>query len=221
MAGKKPNKKSRNAVDVDDVPVDKTTINDAADCTEDQAPAMEAAEQQDATEVMGKLRQEVEEWKDKYLRAKAEQQNAARRSANELQDSLKYANANLLRSLLEVVDDFERTVEASAAAESIDSVVAGMKLIEDKVEKLLRDSHVVAINADRVPFDPARHAALMQQPSTEHEPGTVIQQVQKGYLFHDRVLRPAQVIVAAAPPEQTNEAANSSSDEREDAVDAE
>lgn len=147
------------------------------------------------------LRQEVEQWKDKYLRSKAELQNALRRAENEQRDAIRYANASLLRSVIDVADDLDRTIEASAADHNIDSVVEGVRLIRDKLEKFMADQNVTAVEAEGQPFDPARHEALMRQPSADHEPGAIIQQVQKGYMMHDRVLRPAKVIVAAAPAE--------------------
>jgi len=145
------------------------------------------------------LRREVAEWKDKYLRALAEQQNAMRRAANERDDSIRFANAGLLRSLLEVVDDFDRAMDAAQQAETAAGVVDGVKLVQEKLAKFLRDQNVEPIEAQGAMFDPGQHEALLQQPSAEHAAGTVIQQVQRGYRLRDRVLRPAKVIVAAGP----------------------
>ncbi len=199
MASKKSKKsKEPSVVNEEMEATQKVGESEAAGNPEDSAEEIVVSPENKVTD----LTREVNEWKDKYLRAKAEQQNAAKRAANELEESIRYANTGLLRSLLDIVDDFERTVEASANSDSVATVVEGMKLIENKVEKLLKDHHVEAIEAEKVPFDPSRHAALMQQPTVDHEPGTVIQQIQKGYILRDRVLRPAQVIVASAPTEQ-------------------
>jgi molecular chaperone GrpE len=167
---------------------------------EPQSDAAPAAKDLVADEVAD-LRREVAEWRDKYLRALADQQNALRRSANERDDAIRYANAGLLRAVLDAVDDFDRAIEAAEQAESAGIVVEGMRIVQEKLRKFLRDHHVEPIEAELTPFDPAMHEALMQQPSREHAPGTVIQQVRRGYRLHDRVLRPAKVIVAAAPPE--------------------
>ena len=159
-------------------------------------------EQVEQLDVVTRLKREVAEWKDKFLRAKAEQKNTARRAANELEESIRYANGKLLKALLDVVDDFERTMEGASGCETVEAVIDGVKLVQEKIEKLLRDNQVEGIDAQDAPFDPARHEALMQQPSSEHEPGTVMQEVQKGYMFRERVLRPAKVIVAAAPVQE-------------------
>lgn len=144
------------------------------------------------------LRREVEEWKDKYLRARAEMQNAARRAANEREDAVRYANAGVLRDLLDVVDDFERAL--AAADQTNSAVVEGLRLVQEKLAKFLRDHQVEPIEAQGAAFDPNQHEALLQQPSAEATPGTVLQQVQRGYRLRDRVLRPAKVIVATAVP---------------------
>jgi molecular chaperone GrpE len=157
-----------------------------------------------ATDEVAILRQEVEEWRDKYLRAKAELQNAMRRATNERLEAVQYANADLLRALLDVVDDFDRTLEISHASESVEAVVEGVRLIRDKMEKLLRDHAVEPIDAQDEKFDPNLHQALMRQPTNDHEPGTVVQQVQRGYKHRERVLRPAKVIVATVPPDESS-----------------
>ncbi len=163
----------------------------------DAAPS-EAGENDEVT----RLRVEVGEWKDKFLRAKAEQQNVARRAANELEESIRYANTGVLRALVDVADDLDRTLEAAGKSESVEAVVDGVRMVRDKLNSMLRNHHVEPIEAENQPFDPARHEALMQQPSAEHEPGTVVQQVQKGYTLRERVLRPAKVIVAAPPADE-------------------
>jgi len=145
---------------------------------------------------------EVAEWKDKYLRARAEMQNAARRAANERDDAVRYANAGVLKDLLEVVDDFERAVAAAEQADSTASVIDGVKMVQEKLAKFLRDHQVEPIDAQDAPFDPMQHEALLQQPSRDVPAGTVLQQVQRGYRLRDRVLRPAKVIVATAPADE-------------------
>jgi molecular chaperone GrpE len=148
-----------------------------------------------------RLEAEVAALKDKFLRSKAEQQNAQRRAENEVADAVRYANSGLLRGLLDVADDFERALEAAGQCESVQQVIDGVSLVRDKLTKFLDDQHVKVIDAEGTAFDPQQHEALMQQPTGEHAPGTVVQQVQRGYRLRDRVLRPAKVIVATAPPE--------------------
>jgi hypothetical protein len=78
-------------------------------------------------------------------------------------------------------------------------LMEGVKLVYEKMIKALRDAHVTPIEALGQPFDPTYHSAVMQERSQEHPPGTVLRQIQKGYSRRDRVLRPAQVVVAVSP----------------------
>lgn len=149
-----------------------------------------------------RLREEADSWKDKFLRAKAEQQNALRRAAAERDEMIRYGNAGLLRGLLAMLDDLDRAIEAAEQSPSVDSLLEGARLVRQNFDKLLAEHHVKVIDAEGKPFDPQWHEAVMQRPTKEHPPGTVLQQVQRGYQFHDRVLRPAKVIVAGPPAEE-------------------
>jgi molecular chaperone GrpE len=149
-----------------------------------------------------RLEAEIADWKEKFLRAKAEQQNVLRRAENEKTDAIRFANRDILRSLLDVVDDFERTLEAAGGNEAAEPVLEGVRLIQGKLSKVLTDNGVAPIKAAGQPFDPNCHEAMMRQPTDECEPGMVLQEVQKGYMLRDRVLRATKVIVSAEPPEK-------------------
>ncbi|MCB9849977.1 MAG: nucleotide exchange factor GrpE [Phycisphaerales bacterium] len=182
--------------------------NVTAGVVDEESPNIEAPSDETPVEEdpLAKAQRDAEEWKDKYLRAKAEQSNALRRADNERTEAIRFANVKILRDLLEVADDFERAMEAARDAESVEGVIGGLGMVQDKLSKFLRDHDVETIEAQGAPFDPSEHEALLQQPSADHEPGTVIQQVQRGYKLRDRVLRPAKVIVASAPPDPAPEA---------------
>lgn len=189
---------------------DAPPVDDAELLADDGADAPDAAGGGEAISEVDALRAEVAQWEDKFLRAKAEQQNALRRAENQARVSIQYANADLLRSLVEVADDLDRTMEvaiqsSAGDAESGGVLIEGVRLIQGKIRKILADNNVTAIDAVGHAFDPSLHEALMQQPSDEYDAGTVIQQVQAGYTFHDRVLRPTKVIVAAARPDDAVE----------------
>jgi molecular chaperone GrpE len=151
---------------------------------------------------LARARQDSEIWKDKFLRAKAEQQNALRRVANEREEGVRYGNAALLRGLIGALDDLDRSIEAAEQNHSVDDLLAGMKLLRKNFDKLLSEHSVKFIEAQGEVFDPQQHEALMQQPSEDQPAGTVLRQLQRGYVLHDRVLRPAKVIVAAPPAEE-------------------
>ncbi|MDO8629706.1 MAG: nucleotide exchange factor GrpE [Phycisphaerales bacterium] len=148
------------------------------------------------------LQARIESLEDALLRAKADYQNFQRRATTERIDAVRYANAELMRSLLNAMDDFDRTLAASNDA-TLDAIVAGVRLVYENLQKALTDNGLEIIEAKGKPFDPAIHQALMQQPSDEHAPGTVIEQVTRGYRLRDRVLRPARVVVAKAPDNGT------------------
>lgn len=154
------------------------------------------------------------DWKDKFLRAKADFQNLQRRAVEEQRAAVRYANADFARALLDPVDDLERTLEARPPGENEDPVLAGIRLIHGKLAKLLKDHRVEVIEALGQHFDPRLHEALLQQPCRDLPPGTVIQEVQKGYKLHDRVLRPARVIVAKAHEPEADEVESNGDDPR-------
>jgi molecular chaperone GrpE len=141
-------------------------------------------------------RSEAEEWKDKCLRARAELANFQRRSEKDRAETVRYAQARLAQALLPVLDDLERVIESAGTGGEVEAVVNGVRLTRDNFLKVLADAGVVPIEALGQPFDPAVHEAIMQQPSEAHAEPMVLQEVQRGYRLHERVLRPARVIVS-------------------------
>ena len=111
----------------------------------------------------------------------------------------KYATENLIRQLLTVVDNLERAIaSASPDNENGRSVVDGVALTLAEIMKILEKHYVSPIQALGEPFDPTFHQAMCQEESADHPPNTVVQEFQKGYLIHDRLLRPAMVVVSKA-----------------------
>ncbi len=158
---------------------------------------------------------ERDEFKDKWLRAQAEAQNQAKRLRADREEAVRYANAGFARSLLNVVDDLERSLQAAEQSADVESLKAGVRIVLDHLLKVMADNGVQSIAAVGEPFDPTRHEALTQQPSTELPAGTVLQEVQKGYQLHDRVLRPSRVIVSTNPAEQSQSDTEEAGDHEE------
>jgi len=149
---------------------------------------------------------EAEQWKEKYLRAKAELANYQRRTQKERTESLRYANAELVKKVLPVLDDLERVLSNSGTENTTsDAIIDGIKLTLENFLTVLTSFGVARIEAEGQPFDPEVHEAMMEQPSSEHPARTVLQEVAKGYKLHDRVLRPAKVIVSKAAQEQLDD----------------
>lgn len=146
------------------------------------------------------LRGELEDSKDRLLRAMADLENYRRRVHREMDDQRRYANAQLVRDLLPALDNLERAVQAAEATGESAGVVQGVTMVLQQIETALEQHGCVRIGALGAPFDPNLHEAILQQPSQDNPPGTVIQVVRPGFRLYDRVVRPSQVIVAAAPP---------------------
>ncbi|RJP86707.1 MAG: nucleotide exchange factor GrpE [Desulfobacteraceae bacterium] len=153
------------------------------------------------------LEQEAAQDRDRLLRVSAEFDNYKKRMARQMDDFKKYANEALLKDLLNVVDNLERAISTSAGAialspnasekESVaECVREGVEMTLSEVVKILNQYHVTVFDAMGKPFDPAYHEAVMQEASDAHPDNTVINVFQKGYLLHDRLLRPAMVVVS-------------------------
>ncbi len=142
-----------------------------------------------------------DEQKDQHLRLQAEFDNFRRRSLKEKQESFKFGHENLVKDLLSTVDNLERAVEhgAQSAGEEVRGILDGVELVLREILGALAKHAVTEIAADGQIFDPAFHEALGQIPNGEVPANTVLQVLQKGYLIHDRMLRPARVIVAREP----------------------
>ncbi len=141
-----------------------------------------------------------EHW-DRFVRLNADFDNFKKRAAKDRLDAIKYANEALIEKLLPVMDNFEAALAAGSNtdAASVQSLVAGVKMIATQLKGVLAESGLEEIEATGKPFDPAVHEALSQQPSSEVPEGHVLQLVRKGYRLKDRLVRPAAVVVAAKP----------------------
>lgn len=142
---------------------------------------------------------EAAQWKDAAHRAAAELDNYRKRTARDLQETVKYANANLLESLLPVLDNFDYGMAAAKAESEGSNLYIGLSMVLRQVQDFLKDNGVEEIAAVGSAFDPHLHEAVSQQPSPSVSEGTVLSQTRKGYKLRDRLLRPASVIVSSGP----------------------
>jgi molecular chaperone GrpE len=139
---------------------------------------------------------------DRLLRLAADFDNYKKRVAREREELAKFANERLVKELLPILDDLERALVAASEHEEA-RLEEGVRLVHRSLAELLARHGVREIETNGM-FDPHVHEALLSQPS-EAEEGSVIDVVQKGYTLADRVVRPARVVVAAAPPEPEGE----------------
>ena len=169
------------------------TDNREGTVPEGTVPGAEGLEQK-----LEALAAERDEYLDDLKRVAAEFENYRKRAAREQADLAVRASERLVKELLPVLDDLARALEAAEKHEEA-KLEEGVRLVHRQLAELLRKEGVAEIETDGK-FDPHVHEALLTQPSEAPE-GSVIDVVQKGYKLGDRVLRPARVVVAAAPPE--------------------
>ena len=176
------------------IPIDdENPTNDAS--AEEQILEGEATSGGDANE-FDKVKAERDMLYEKLARAQADFQNSRKRIQTEADQRAQYANAALMKSLLPVIDNFERALAQDPAKSDAKTILRGMQIVHDQWMSVLKQQLVQEIAPQPgEPFDPNRHEAIMQQVSDLPE-GSVVQTLQKGYSLHDRTLRPAGVSVA-------------------------
>ena len=159
------------------------------------------------------LQAENSELKNQYLRKQADFENFRKRMQREKQESIKYANSNLLQDLITIIDDFERAIRSSEESRDFDSFHSGIKMIEHQfVNMLERKYGLTRMESEGEEFDPQMHEAINMEESPDVEVQTVTEDYQKGYLLNDRVLRHAKVKVAVPAPESApSDASNENS----------
>lgn len=176
---------------------DVNMAEDAAAGTDKVADEAGAASQQDsAAESKEPSAEElVEQWKDKYLRLQAEFDNYRKRTLREKMDLVASGGADVLKSMLSVLDDVHRAVSASEKSEDIAALREGERLVAQKFEEALRQKSVVEIEALGEEFNPDFHEAVARFDAGKEKKGKVIDVIQRGYMLGDKVLRYAKVVV--------------------------
>jgi molecular chaperone GrpE len=179
---------------------------------EEASPAGSAAEGAPAEETSGEgasgaepcdegsLQARLDDARDKYLRLAADFENYKRRARREREELFNYANENLIKELLETVDNLERALDhAQQAGEEGDgkTLLEGVELTHRSLMQALEKLGVLVVSPQGEEFDPNVHEAVRQVPSEAHAAGLVVEVLQKGYLLKDRLLRPALVVVSS------------------------
>jgi molecular chaperone GrpE len=195
------NKDSNKEIDVDaETAAEDMKASQTEAMVSGKANTDEASGTDPLTVKMQALLQEAASDRDRLLRLSAEFENYKKRMSRQMDDFKKYANEVLLKDLLTIVDNLERAVTPSPGATIKESVAEcvreGVEMTLHEIVKILTRHHVTAIDAMNKPFDPVYHEAVMQEPSDDHPENTVINVFQKGYMIHDRLLRPAMVVVS-------------------------
>ncbi len=152
---------------------------------------------------VAELQEQLEAAKQDVLYAKAETQNLRRRLEKDIADTRAYAATGFARDILSVSDNLARALDAIPADlredEKLKNLVAGLEATGREIDKVFAAHGITRIPAMGLPLDPNQHQAMLEVPSAELEPGTIVQELQAGYMIKDRLLRPAMVAVAKNP----------------------
>jgi molecular chaperone GrpE len=142
------------------------------------------------------LQKQVEETHQQYLRSLADLDNYRRRARKDKEDALKYAVVPLLEVLLPILDNFERALEAADQNDNSQVLLEGIEMVYRQFLNALSQSGLTMIEAEGKPFDPYQHNAVMQVEVDGVESGIVVEELQTGYKYHDRVIRPTMVKIS-------------------------
>ncbi|MAK99389.1 MAG: nucleotide exchange factor GrpE [Citromicrobium sp.] len=169
----------------------------------DQSDDDDDGEDSDLGEALAKLKGDLETARQEVLYARAETQNVRRRLEKDIADTRAYAATGFARDILSVSDNLVRAIESIPQDlrddDKFKGLVAGIEATQRELERVFSQHGVTRVAAKGLPLDPNVHQAMMEIPSDDAEPGTVIQEMQAGYLIRDRLLRPALVGVAKKP----------------------
>jgi molecular chaperone GrpE len=193
-AGTAPDESSVDVTATEAAASEDTASDDSA-----QEPADAAAEGDDAPRPeegrIRELEEKIEELKGQLLRVHADFDNFRKRTRQEKEDLVKYAAKGVILDLLAVVDNFDRALSALPDEEAYRDVRTGVEMVHRQLLSVLEKHGVQPMDVVGKPFDPALHEAVMQEPADGKEAGIVVQELQKGYTIHGKVLRPAMVKV--------------------------
>lgn len=200
----KTTKEETIAADIEETPVEQQTADNtdasAATLTEQSAETDNSSGEQEMVEetdedIIAKLKDEVEAEQNKYLRLLADYDNFKRRAQKDREIASKFRSQSLLTDLLPVLDNFERALAVEAKNGDAASIMKGVEMVQKSLLEAVKREGLEEIPAVGEPFDPNFHQAVMQEKDEQAEPGTVLQELQKGYTLKGRVLRPAMVKV--------------------------
>ncbi|WP_375291311.1 nucleotide exchange factor GrpE [Qipengyuania sp.] len=155
------------------------------------------------SDALDKLKGDLDAARQDVLYARADMQNLRRRMEKEVQDARNYAATGFARDVLSVADNLGRAIESVPEDlredERMKRFITGIEATQRELDKVFSQNGITRIAATGMPLDPNQHQAMMEIPTNDHEPGTVVQEMQAGYMIKDRLLRPAMVGVAKKP----------------------
>jgi molecular chaperone GrpE len=184
-------------------PLDQAAEDELKGVPGDMREGSDAAEADVMAEALESLRRDLDNAKQDVLYAQAETQNVRRRLEREKDEARAYAATGFARDILSVADNLTRAIQAIPeslrADDSMKGLVIGLEATQREIEKVFASHGITRIPAMGLPLDPNQHQAMLEVPTADHEPGTVVQEMQAGWMIKDRLLRAAMVAVAKAP----------------------
>jgi molecular chaperone GrpE len=174
------------------------SISEAGIFQSDEASNPTSADSQEK-----QAQEELQIYQDKYIRLAAEFENYKRRAQRDQSDAIRYANESLLKNLLSTLDNLERAIQCGKDAGASGALLEGVELTHKQFLETVGKLGVSQVSSTGSLFDPTMHQAVAQVESETAEPNTVVEEFQKGYFLHDRILRPAMVTVAKEKSDQT------------------
>ena len=150
---------------------------------------------------INELQEESRKNYDLYLRSEAEIENIRKRNKKEKEDWIRYANETLIRDILPVIDNLEMAISHTQNEDALQALKEGVELTLKGLKDTLEKSGLEEVKAEGEPFDPCYHHAVSETEDQSTEPGTVVQELQRGYTLKQRLIRPAMVVVCKGGPE--------------------
>jgi molecular chaperone GrpE len=165
-----------------DKPEENTTIN--------------ATEETPVSNELQSAQEQADKFKNEYLYLRAEFENYKRNAIKERSDLVKYGTERLVRDFLEIMDNFERALQMNVTPENFQMFLQGVQMTATELRNMLSKHGVAEVKSEGVPFDPNAHEALSSEPTHDMAPGHILRTFKKAYKLHDKLIRPAQVVVA-------------------------
>ena len=176
---------------------------------EDDKSGSSDSEEDNDNEIISDLEQKVSDLKDQLMRTLADGENLRKRTLKDVEHSKKYSHISFVKDLVSSVDNLQRALEAvpedkSSLPEPIKNLIIGLEIVEKEITSTLEKHNVKQIDPLGEKFDYNFHQAMFEVPTNDDEPGTVVQVSQKGYILHDRLVRPAMVGISKKIDENNN-----------------
>lgn len=186
----------------EDIKKEEATESEVKDENTDEAEAAEDTEEKveevkdDKEDQIKVLQAEVDKWKNEYYKVFADMENVKRRLQNEHANNLKFMTQGIVEQMLPIVDNFERSLAIENPSEEIAGFLKGYEMIYKQIVALLENQGVKVIETEGKEFDPNFHQAVMTVSDENYKPGMIVEELQKGYMLKDRVIRASLVKVS-------------------------